>query len=428
MKRPRFQRSEFLKHTLQLLIGTSLAQGLALVLQPVLSRLFNATDYAIYGVFITLLSWLEIVSTGRYELATVIPKHDRDALNLVAGTSLLSAMIALLAFIVIVFFGHDIVAVFQIPPLLPYLYLLPVTLLVWSVSKMLNSWLIRKEAFKASSVNKMVQKGSEQVSSITFGFFSFHAGLIVGDFIGRTLMVVVSLRQSIRHGAHLSMLSLKEMVSVMRKYYRYPFYNTLPALMNTTATLLPVFYMSSKYPGDAAGNFFFSRMVLMAPISLLAFSISQVLLQKVAKNRINNMSIKTEILFLIKHLGLIGIGLIVIFFMAAPQIFSFVFGKQWLLAGTFSQIMVVSYATQFLVSPISSALAAMEKIKMYSIWQLCYFMAIGCLFFVRDISARDFVLLLTVIETLFYLAYLILILWAVRKYEHAIKIDAVNKS
>ncbi|MEI6436707.1 MAG: lipopolysaccharide biosynthesis protein [Bacteroidota bacterium] len=427
MIRPFSQRSEFLRHTTQLLVGTSLAQGLVFVIQPVLSRLFTTSDYAIYGVFITLLSWLEIISTGRYELATVIPKHDRDAINLVAGTSLLSTIIAILSFVVVVFFGQTISSLLKLPELLPYLYLLPVTLLIWSIVKMLNSWLVRKESFKASSVNKMVQKSCEQGSSIIFGFISFHGGLIIGDFIGRAMMLIVSIRQSIKVGATMSMLSWKESLGIMKQFYRYPLYNTLPALLNTTATLLPVFYMTSKYPGDPAGNFIFSRMVLMAPISFLAFSISQVLLQKVAKNRINNLSIKTEILFLLKYLGLIGFGLIIIFLVAGPSIFEFVFGKRWLLAGTFSQIMVISYATQFLVSPISSALAAMEKIKLYSLWQAGYFLAIGCLFFVKEIPVKDFILLLTSIEVLFYLVYLILILWVVRKYEHSISTIPAHK-
>jgi O-antigen/teichoic acid export membrane protein len=418
MKKLFTQKSEFFNHTFQLLVGTSLAQALAFIMQPVLSRLFNANDYTIYGVFITMLSWLEIISTGRYELATVIPKHDREAINLVAGASLLSAIIAFLTFIGALLFGHTIIGWFHAPGLLIYLYLLPVSLLIWSVTKMLNSWLIRKEAFKASSVNKIVQRSFEQGSSVTFGAFSFHGGLITGDFIGRATMLAVSFRQSIHHGIDISLLSYKEMLSVLKKFYRYPFFNTLPALLNTTATLLPVFYMSSKYPGQIAGNFIFSRMILMAPTSFISFSISQVLLQKVAKNRSNNKSIKSEIYSLVKYLGIAAFLLIAVFLIAAPQLFSFVFGKQWLLAGIFSQILVISFAIQLLVSPISSALVAMEKIKVYSIWQLSYFIAIGCLFFIKGIPARDFIILIMVIDVVFYLFYLALILIAVKKYEN----------
>jgi O-antigen/teichoic acid export membrane protein len=421
MKRNFLQNSEFLRHTFQLLVGTSIVQGLGFVLQPVLSRLFTASDYAVYGVFITMLNWLEIVATGRYELATVIPKHDRDAVNLVAGTSLLSLVVALLTLSGTMFFGTKVCSLFNVPALLPYLYLLPFTLFIWSVSKMLNSWLVRKEAFKAYSVNKMAQKGSEFGSSITFGAISIHGGLIIGDFIGRTMLFLVSLRQSIQHGASMSMVSFREMTGVMKRLYRYPFYNTLPALLNTTATLLPVLFMSSRYPGDAAGNFIFSRMVLLVPISFLSFSISQVLLQKVAKNRIGNLSVRSEIYFLVRYLGFIGLAILIVFLVAAPQIFTFVFGKRWLLAGTFSQVMVVSYAIQFLVSPISSALAAMEKIKLYSIWQTCYFLAVGGLYFVKGISAFHFIVLLTVVEALSYSVYLILILWGVGKYEYSIK-------
>lgn len=427
MASPSSKRSEFLRHTLQLVVGTSVAQGLVFLMQPVLSRLFTASDYALYGLFVTILSWLEIISTGRYELATVIPENDGEALNLVAGSTIFAAGISVIVFIIVFYFNPFIVSIFKLPELSSFLYLIPWVLLIWSAGKMLNSWLIRKESFRASSVNKIVQKGGEQLTSASLGLISTPGGLILGDFTGRTLMLAISVWQCMRNGASATMISVREMGKTLWKFRKYPFYNTLPAVLNTSATLLPVFYISSRFPGNDAGNFIFSRMILLLPISFLAYSISQVLLQKVSKNRINRDSVRPEIYFLFKYLGIIGLGIIILVIALGPWIFTVIFGKQWILAGIFSRIMVISYAVQFVVSPLSTALAAMEKIKIYSFWQVGYFLAIGSLYFLKSVSITEFIWALTVTEVIFYLIYLFIIFHVVARYERSMKEDFINQ-
>jgi len=206
----------------------------------------------------------------------------------------------------------------------------------------------------------------------------------------------------------------------MRRHRQLPLYNSVPALMNTSATLFPILLISSKYSEIVSGSFNFTRLVLMVPMSFLAYSISQVLFQRVTKNRNAKASIHHIIRLLIKNLGIIALLLFIIIFAGGPQLFSFIFGKHWAMAGTFSRIMVFSFAIQFLVSPLSITLAAMEKIKLYSLWQVLYFFAIGSLFFIPDITVERMLILLTAIEVFFYVIYFFLILRVVKQYERSL--------
>ena len=89
----------------------------------------------------------------------------------------------------------------------------------------------------------------------------------------------------------------------------------------------------------------------------------------------------------------------------------------WTEAGRYSRVMIFSFALQLLVTPLSITLAAMEKIRLYSLWQIGYFLAIGSLFFVGGLGIYSFLMLLTGIEVFFYLLYLFLILKVVSQYE-----------
>jgi O-antigen/teichoic acid export membrane protein len=411
---------DFFRDTLKLLVGTVVAQAIPLLLQPVLSRIFTTSDYAVYGVYFSILSWFDVISSGRYELAVTLPEKDEDAVNLVGGGILISAVLFFLLLFLACFFHSPISVMLHNPGLSTFLYLIPPTLLIMAIGKMLNIWLIRKEAFREASYNKVTQKASEVTADLGIGLARFSNGLILGDFFGRICMAFMSFRQSLKTGFDLRLLSWKRMKSVMGRYRQLPLYNSVPALMNTSATLFPILIISSKYTETVSGSFNFTRLILMVPMSFLAYSISQVLFQRVTKNKNAKASIQHIIRLLIKSLGIVSLLLFIIIFAGGPQLFSFIFGNHWAMAGTFSRIMVFSFALQFIVSPLSITLAAMEKIKLYSLWQVMYFVAIGALFFVHNIPVEKMLILLTAIEVFFYLIYFFLILRVVKQYERTL--------
>ncbi|MCX6243667.1 MAG: lipopolysaccharide biosynthesis protein [Bacteroidetes bacterium] len=411
---------DFFRDTFKLLAGTVIAQALPLLLQPVLSRIFTTSDYAIYGVYFSIISWFDVISTGRYELAVTLPEKDEDAINLVGGGILISIVLFMLMMLTAFFFHDPISALLHNPGLSTFLYLMPFTMLIMALGKMLNIWLIRKEAFKQASYNKVTQKAGEVSADLGFGLIKFSNGLILGDLFGRICMGFMAYFQSVRSGFSLKVINIARMKSIMSRHRQLPLFNSIPALMNTSATLFPVLLISSKYAQDVSGSFNFTRLVLMVPMSFLAYSISQVLFQRVTKNRNAQAPIRHIIIILIRNLGLLALILFVIIFAGGPQLFSFIFGKNWHMAGEFARIMVFSFSLQFLVSPLSITLAAMEKIRLYSLWQVLYFFAIGSLFLVPPIPVTRMLILLTAIEVFFYLLYFVIILRVVRQYEKSL--------
>ena len=70
--------SEYSKNVLTLLSGTVIAQALPILFAPVLTRIFSPEEFAVYGVYIAVVMFCTVLSSGRYELAIILPEDDEN--------------------------------------------------------------------------------------------------------------------------------------------------------------------------------------------------------------------------------------------------------------------------------------------------------------------------------------------------------------
>jgi lipopolysaccharide exporter len=101
--------SSFFKNVLTLVSGNAIAMALPILCYPLLSRIFTPSDYALFGVYFSVFSFLEIGSAGRYDATVVLPPKKGDAANLVAG-GLVFAFFYSLIILTLVFLFRDFVA------------------------------------------------------------------------------------------------------------------------------------------------------------------------------------------------------------------------------------------------------------------------------------------------------------------------------
>ena len=178
------------------MLGTVSAQLITLALYPIFSRIFSPSHYALFGIYFSIFSILEVVSSGRYELAVVVPEKDEEAKSLVVGGLIISAFVSLFFFIIALFFRNNIAILLHNEGITDWLLLLPFGLFLISVSKLFNSWLIRKKAFRASSINKVAQKIGEGGTGLILGLNNISNGLVWGDFAGRASNALISIKQA----------------------------------------------------------------------------------------------------------------------------------------------------------------------------------------------------------------------------------------
>ena len=285
----------------------------------------------------------------------------------------------------------------------------------------MNYFLIRKKAFRISSVNKVIRRSGEGAVQIGVGSIFRGVGLIVGTIAGDCMNFLSGIFQLRRKGFKREWIKYVKIIALLKRYKDFPLYNAIPALLNTLSLTLPVLMITKFYGEKITGYFDLSRMVLALPLALVSVSVSQVIFQTISEKIRNRQTIGVVIKKTALGLGITAFIMVVVGLLFSIPVFTFVFGEQWRLSGSMTQILIASYALKFVVSPLSVTFNALEKIRLSSTWQFLYFLSILVLLFFKDRPIETFLTIYLIIDIIAYLIYFVLMLLQVRVYENTIR-------
>jgi O-antigen/teichoic acid export membrane protein len=415
-------KSELIRNTSVLITGTVVAQLISILLQPFLRRFFSAAEFGTFAVYSSMVGILAVISTLRYDDAIVLPDKDKDSANLLILSIGFNFLICIIALILIILFGNRLLIAVNLSAQLPVtvLYLVPLGAFLINTYQSFNYWLIRKKKFNNVSLNKLVRRGGEGVSQVTFAFSKISKGLIFSDIIGQIINVSAIIYQSFRFGFNLNYFSRNKIQYVFRKFSDFPKFNLLPAFMSTCSFLLPPIFINKYFSAENAGFFDMAKLVLSIPLALVATAISNVLLQRITEKYNSKLSLIEDLRSLLSLVFLICIVEILVIYLFGNELFGFAFGYVYEISGDISKIMVWSFAMNFIVSSFSCLFISMRKIKLYSIWQFFYFMSIISLLLFSTLGFFDFLKVYMLIEVFCYIVAALILVRIVFLYEKSI--------
>jgi len=407
----------FLKNVSFLVIGTGIAQLIAFLFQLFTRRIFSPSDFGAFAVYFSLLGIIMPLASLQYNRTIVLPKHDKDAVNIAGFSFIIILIICFFLEIVIVFFNQRISTLLGLEEKYQYwLYYLPLGVLVYAIYEAINYYLIRKSAFNASAKSKVIRRSTEGFVQSSIGFLGKGLGLIIGEIVGNTANVFYAYRQAIKKGFALELLNWVDMKSNALKYIKFPKYSAIPMFLNKMSLFFPIILINAFYSQEITGQIDLSRMLLALPLSLITASLSQGLLKQVSTAKNNNQSIKKNTYLLLIIVVLSSIVGILFILMFSSFLFG-LFGENWSRSASFSNILVFSYAIKFVVSPFSSVFVALEKIKISSIWQFANFLILVVLFFLKELPIERFLSIYVLLEVISYFFYIVLCFKVIQNYE-----------
>ena len=101
-------RSEFLKNVFTIFSGNVIAQAIPFLIEPVIARIYSPEDFAVLSVYLSVANLFSIIATGRYELAVMLPKEDRKAVNVIGLSVAISLAVSVLSFLIVWVFNSQI--------------------------------------------------------------------------------------------------------------------------------------------------------------------------------------------------------------------------------------------------------------------------------------------------------------------------------
>ena len=100
----KYRDSSLVKNSFILILGTSIAQFLPLIIYPILARLYSPDDFGFLATLTAITSILCVISTGKYESAILIADNETKSINLIALVFAVSLIVLLLISIFVCLF------------------------------------------------------------------------------------------------------------------------------------------------------------------------------------------------------------------------------------------------------------------------------------------------------------------------------------
>lgn len=413
-------KSSLFRNTSTLVLGTVIAQAIPIILSPFLRRMYSPEAYGAYSVYLSMLGILFVLSSFRYEMAIVLPRSDRQAKHLLFLSQSINLLFCLALFVLTIAFQDELGRLLNIPQRFRlFLLFIPLGTFLYNLYQAFHYYLIRQKRFVAVSVNKSIRRGSEGMIQLGAQKMGSSGGLLAGDITGHLLNCVSGAVQTRRAGLFPMRISWSKLRYVARKYNEFPRFNMLSSFMGAFSFLFPAILINKFFGASPAGQYDLSKLVLSIPLVLIAGAIANVLLQRFSDKRNRGESIQKDFLAVLTGVSVLAVLEIAIISLWGSGLFTFVFGDQWKLSGNLSEILVWSYALNFITFSFSSVFISLNQIKLLAVWQLLHFLLIGALLAFPQLAFMQFVRLYVSLEVLCLLLNLILLFYIVYRYERS---------
>lgn len=336
--------------------GTALAQVISIISIPIITRLYDPSDFGLLGIYISVLTVLTVFTSLRYDYAIPIPELSSKAANIFALCVAILIGVSGVLSITLFLLGDTIADLLDMQDLMPYTWLIVIGFLGSGIYQVLNYWAIRQRDYSRITRTKVSQSIGGATSKILLGLLSLGPlGLILGYIISSiagiytfTKAIAETDRDAFRG------LSVAGIKSAAHEYRSFPIYSVPASLLVAIASQIPVFVLSSMYGLSVVGWYTLAYQMLSLPVGLIAGSMAQVFYGEAAKDvredpgRLRHLYLDTT-----KKLAQIALPMIGIPALLAPWLFPIVFGESWGQAGLYCLPLALVAVSQFIVMPTS---------------------------------------------------------------------------
>lgn len=349
-------KNETARNFLTLFTGSALAQIIPFAFEPILTRLFTPAQFAVLAIYISVANLFAIASTGRYEMAIMLPRTNREAINIAALSFFICTAVTLFSLVIVVVFNHQISLTLNNHLVGPFLYFIPLSVFLTGCYQIINYWTSRQKHFTAVSAGRLAQTTSTSLLNMASGLLkSGHSGLVYSYLTGYAVSLV-TLTSFLRKTdwKHLKLISRVEIKKLAHRYSDFPKINSLHAFTDILQQSLLIFLLSYFFTDTVVGSYSRTFRLLAAPASLIGAALGQVFFQQASSRfargeRIRNLTLKS-----MTGLAIVAIPGFSIIALWGSDIFGFILGEDWATAGLYASAIAPWLCMNLIISPISS--------------------------------------------------------------------------
>lgn len=408
-------KSEFRKHVLTLMTGTTIAQAIPIMISPVLTRLYLPEEFGILALYLSVLMVIGIFATGKYELSLPLTRRIKDANSIFLLILIISSIISILMVIILLVF-NDYIKSFVSEELLILLYIMPINIFFLSIFNAMQFWLNRFENFKKIAFNKIFLNILIALFQILIGFSGLNInGLVLGYTFGYSVLLIyfsVNARAFIYES--FCRTSYSNIKYNLLKHKDFPLVNVFHSISDKFQSDGIVYIITYKFSFAILGFYSMSLRAITTPAGLVGDAVGQVVFSKFSKLYNETKDIENEVKSILKKLFIFATPFFIILFFILPSFFTFVFGENWTEAVTYAQILLPFIYLNFIVSPVSKVPLIVKKIKAYFKFSLIWNIISVIVFAGSAFVYNDFIISLCLFSISRFIYTFLLIKWIIK--------------
>lgn len=353
----RLKLNTLFKSILLISSGTLIAQSLTILMTPIITRLYQPSDFGLLSMFLSVTAILLPVTSLRYDFALPLVKKDKDAINLLALCFLLIPIVVCIL-LASYFLSHGYLSkLFALSVIDDNLLLFTIGVIGASLFQVLSFWAVRDRDYLSITKTRLYQSIGGSSTKVLLGLLAFGPlGLLIGETIAQITGCGKLFQATCRrYKTEFRHISYRNMKAVAVDFLKYPKYTCVAIVINTLALQIPVLYVINIYGLEVGGLYSLAYAILVLPGSIISGAISQVFLGEVSA-LIKEDPKKIEPLYLdvTKKMALVTVPLVVAIAISAPIIFPHIFGEQWRLAGWYCLPLSLVAGSNLIVSTTSN--------------------------------------------------------------------------
>ncbi|RFS17240.1 lipopolysaccharide biosynthesis protein [Emticicia sp. C21] len=398
--------------------GTAIAAVVPIVFTPIIAKLYSSSSYGEYAYFLATSNVICVFFAGKYDMAILIPRDEKEANNVFSLSVLLSGISLIILYIFIVL-TQNFNSIWK-AEISDNIFLLPIATFFSVLNQIILTWKVRLGEFTKISINKIANSLSYAFLAIILVKIGFEkTGLIFSLILSMAFTTFLVGFTKIKE-VFFSTGSLKDIILASKKYINFPKYNIPSSFIETLSLQLPIYLITYLYDIGILGQYAMAQRLILLPVTFVISSIVPVFRHSAAKEI-------HETGRCIKSFNSYFVGLTIcacIIFPILYLLISFfledILGAKWLLSIDLMKILIFSVFIRFITNPLSSVIILKEKQKLDLILQIFLILAVGSAFFIaylRKANITDCILYFVFVYILKYIIELIIAFNLARKYE-----------
>ena len=266
-------------HSSLLLSGSLVAQVIAFIAYPILTRLYSPAEFGKFSVFLSITGILSILATGRLEYALMIPKEETKAHDLkkigLWWCSIFSVACLLITFLLALFKG--------LSSHVPGLFFISIYVFLTGTTQIFTLYRNRLKQYQKLAQVSVIQNAITSAGKILLGFAgSLNVGLIFGSIMGQVASFISISKGLMEKTIFTKPARLKE---TLREYSAFPKYRMVQALINTFSSNMPIFLIAFYFSAREAGYFGLILGLGYKVITLISSALYQVLYRRFTEEK-----------------------------------------------------------------------------------------------------------------------------------------------